>query len=61
MPPRTADRRARLAPGHRPQIPLKILANHIAVAVLSMLDACVADGMPDAPERMDAIFHALLM
>jgi hypothetical protein len=42
----------RLATGHRPQIPLKIPATHITVAVLSMLDAWVADRMPDAPERM---------
>jgi AcrR family transcriptional regulator len=56
--------RARIVPGrsrHRPPIPLPILANHIAVALISMLDGWVAGGMPHEPERMDEIFHSLVM
>jgi AcrR family transcriptional regulator len=53
--------RARLRPRHQPPIPLPILANHLAVALLSMLDGWVTGGMPHPPERMDEIFHALVM
>jgi AcrR family transcriptional regulator len=53
--------RARQRPRHRPPIPLPILANHIAVALLSTLDWWVGSGMPHEPERMDEIFHALVM
>jgi AcrR family transcriptional regulator len=52
---------ARRVPRHRPPIPLPILSNHIAVALISMLDGWVAGGMPHEPERMDEIFHALVM
>jgi hypothetical protein len=53
--------RARLRPRHRPPFPLPILANHLAIALLSMLDGWVMGGMPHPPGRMDEIFHALVM
>jgi AcrR family transcriptional regulator len=53
--------RARLRPRHRPPVPLPILANHLAIAMLSMLDGWVTGGMPHPAERMDEIFHALVM
>jgi AcrR family transcriptional regulator len=53
--------RARQVRGHRPPIPLPILSDHIAVAVLAMLDGWIGGGMPHTPARMDEIFHALVM
>jgi hypothetical protein len=38
-------------------VPIRELFDHVR----EYRRLCVADGMPDAPERMDAIFHALVM
>jgi AcrR family transcriptional regulator len=52
---------ARVAPGRRLPVPLPVLANHVAAALMAMLDWWVRTGMPHSPERMDASFHALVM
>jgi len=51
----------RMSLSQRQSVPVSILANHIAGALVTMLDWWFRNGMPHAPERMDQIFHALVM
>ena len=51
----------RMSPSQRQAVPASILANHIAGASVTMLDWWFRNGMPHTPERMDQIFHALVM
>jgi len=51
----------RMSPSQRQAVPVSILANHIAGSLVTMLDWWFRNGMSQTPERMDQIFHALVM
>jgi AcrR family transcriptional regulator len=53
--------RSLLPKGHKPQVPLPILSNHVAGALVTLLKWWLDNKMPYPPERMDEIFHQLVM
>jgi AcrR family transcriptional regulator len=53
--------RALLPKGQKPQVPLPILSNHVAGALVTLLKWWLDNKMPYPPDRMDEIFHQLVM
>lgn len=47
--------------GSTPQVPLPMLANHIAATLGSLLRWWLEEGMPYTPEEMDTYFHQLVV
>lgn len=45
----------------QPSIPVSILANHLAVTVFEQLKWWLDNNMPYSPEKMDEIFHQLIL
>jgi AcrR family transcriptional regulator len=45
----------------QPSVPIPVLANYLASAILSMLKWWLDQNMPYPPERMDQLFHELVM
>jgi AcrR family transcriptional regulator len=45
----------------QPSIPIPILANHLASAIFEQLKWWLDNNMPYPPERMDQIFHELML
>jgi AcrR family transcriptional regulator len=50
-----------LADKPRPSVPIPVLSNYLASGILSMLKWWLDQRMPYPPERMDQIFHELVM
>lgn len=62
LAPRLEKELARRMPSSsRRTVPASILANHVAGAAITMLDWWLRQGMPQSPQRMDEIFHSLVM
>lgn len=56
-----AETLARMIPlGSEPQMPISMLANHIAATLGSLLRWWLEEGMPYTPEEMDGYFHQLI-
>jgi AcrR family transcriptional regulator len=53
--------RALLPKGQKSQVPLPIVSNHVAGALVTLLKWWLDNKLPYAPERMDEIFHQLVM
>jgi AcrR family transcriptional regulator len=56
-----AQIRSLLPKGQKPAVPLPIVSNHIAGALVTLLKWWLDNKMPYPPERMDEIFHQLVM
>jgi AcrR family transcriptional regulator len=56
-----ADLVAQLPGGEQPAVPTSILANHIAGTLITLLKWWLDNKIPYSPERMDEIFHQLVM
>jgi AcrR family transcriptional regulator len=52
---------ARLADAPPPSVPLPILSSYLASSMLNLLKWWLDHNMPYTPERMDEIFHRLIM
>ena len=52
---------ARLAGRPQPSVPAAVLANYLAAEVFALLRWWLERDMPHTPERMDEIFHALVV
>ena len=50
-----------VAKGHTPHVPLPILANHVAGSLTSMFRWWLDHHMPYPPDRMDQMFHMMVM
>ena len=50
-----------LADKPKPAVPPSILANHLANTIFSLLTWWLDNNMPYPPERMDEIYHELVM
>ncbi|MEO6392545.1 MAG: TetR/AcrR family transcriptional regulator [Pyrinomonadaceae bacterium] len=50
-----------LVAGTRPGVPIPIIANYLAGSMLDMLRWWVDHDMPESPERMDQVFHELVL
>lgn len=50
-----------IAKGHKPRVPLPILANHVAGALTSMFKWWLDHHMPHTPSQMDRMFHMMVM
>ncbi len=48
-------------PKKRQQLPIPVLANYVASGVVELLRWWVEHNMPYSPERMDEVFHELIM
>lgn len=56
-----ADLMALLSDGKQPAVPVAILATHIASALVTLMRWWLDNKMPYSVERMDEIFHQLVM
>ena len=56
-----ADLASLLPPGEQPAVPLSILSTYVAGTLVTVLRWWLDHKMPYPPERMDEIFHQLIM